>query len=182
MKDSEIVALYLERQETAILETETKYGKYLSTVVWRILRDESDTEEIVNDVYMRAWKAIPPTIPENLKLFLARIARNLSFDRMSYRTAGKRNAIQVELDESVPAAESGPEEAWEAREIGEVLNRFLGELDRKTCAVFVARYYYAFSITELAKRYGLSERQAKYLLQKTRGKLKEYLEKAGVTL
>lgn len=182
MKDSEIITLYLDRDQAAILETGSKYGAYLNRVIYNILRNPDDTEEIINDTYMGAWNAIPPTIPDSLKYFLSRIARNLSMDRLDYLMAGKRKAIFVELDEALPDGGRGPEEAWEVQELGEVLNHFLETLDKKTCALFVARYYYSYTIPELEKRYGLTQRRIKYLLEKTRKGLKEYLEKEGVTV
>lgn len=180
LKDEEIIDLYLRRSETAIEETKSKYGGYLNQVAYNILRDADDSEEIVNDTYLGAWKAIPPTIPDSLKFFLARITRNLSFDRLDYRMAGKRNALYVELDESVPDGGRTPEQEFERKELGRLLNAYLGTLDKKTCAVFVARYFHAYSIAEVADRYGLSQRQAKYVLMKTREGLKAYLEKEGV--
>ena len=180
LKDEEIVSLYLDRSETAILETKNKYGGYLNQVAYNILRDADDAEEIVNDTYMGAWKSIPPTIPDSLKFFLARIARNLSFDRLDYRNAGKRKAIYVELDEAIPDGGETPEQILEHKELGRVLNAFLGKLDKKTCAMFVARYFYSYTIAEVAKRYDVPQRQTKYLLLKTRARLQAYLEKEGI--
>lgn len=184
MQDSEIVALYLARSEDAIRETDHKYGGYLGKIIFNILRDREDAEELVNDTYMGAWRAIPPTIPDSLKHFLSRIARNLSFDRLDYKNAGKRQAILVELDEAVPDGDYGadPARVWEAREIGELLNQFLAGLNRRTCAVFVARYYYAYPIAEIAEKYALSESQVKYTLSKTRTKLRSYLAAKGVAV
>ena len=182
MEDMEIITMYFERQENAIQETENKYGVYLNTVAYHILRSFDDTEEVVNDTYMAAWNTMPPTKPGNLKYFLSRITRNLSFDRLDYKNARKRNALFVELDECIPDRQNDMESVWEAKEIGRVLNEFLQTLDRKTCAIFLARYYYAYSIKELAEQYGLSERRVKYLLQKTRNSLRRIFEKEGVTL
>lgn len=182
MDDAGIVELYFERSETAIQETEKKYGAYLHQVAYNILHDSGDTEEIVNDTYMGAWDAIPPTRPNNFKHFLSRITRNLSFDRLDYRNAGKRHAIFVEMDECIPDRQGNVEELWDAKEIGMALNRFLRTIERRDCAVFLARYYYACSISEIAGQYALSKRQVKYLLSKTRNKLREYFEKEGVML
>lgn len=182
MEDAEIITLYFERRETAILETENKYGVYLNAVAYHILRSFDDTEEVIDDTYMAAWNTMPPTKPENLKHFLSRITRNLSFDRLDYKNAKKRRALFVELDECIPDRQNDMESIWEAREIGRVINDFLQTLDRKTCAVFLARYYYAYSIKELAEQYALSDRQVKYLLSKTRNKLRSYFEKEGVVL
>lgn len=88
----------------------------------------------------------------------------------------------VELDECIPDRKNDMESIWEAKEIGRVLNGFLRMLDRKTCAVFLARYYYAYSIKELAGQYGISQRQVRYLLEKARKSLRRILEKEGVAL
>lgn len=180
MEDSCIVELYFERSETAIQETDRKYRAFLQQVAYNILRDLEDTEEIVNDTYMGAWNAIPPTRPNNFKHFLSRITRNLSFDRLDYLNAGKRRALFVEMDECIPDRKSDMEKIWEAREIGRVLNSFLETLDPKSCAVFLGRYYYSYSIEELAEQYALSGRQVKYLLSKARRQLRERFEREGV--
>ncbi len=177
-----IIRLYLDRSEAAIQETDNKYSAFLWKLAYNILRDRCDTEEVVDDTYMGAWNAIPPTIPDNLKHFLSRIARNLSLDRLDYRLAEKRNAQFVELDECIPDALRSTERILEAREIGEALNKFLGTLDRKSCAVFLGRYFYAYSIGELAQQYGLTKRQVKYLLSKARNGLRGCLEREGVTV
>ena len=182
MEDSGIVELYFERSEAAIRETGKKYGAYLQQVAYNILRNLCDTEEVVNDTYMATWDAIPPTRPNNFKHFLSRITRNLSFDRLDYLNAGKRHALFVEMDECIPDRRNDVENIWEAKEIGRVLNNFLQTLDHKTCAVFLARYYYACSISEVAEQYALSARQVKYLLSKTRNKLRRCFEREGVVL
>lgn len=182
MEDAKIIELYFARQENAIQETESKYGAYLNRVAYNILRSIDDTEEIVDDTYIAAWNAIPPSRPNSLKYFLSRITRNLSFDRLDYKHAGKRQALFVELDECIPDRKSDMETVWEAKEIGRVLNEFLQTLDHKTCAIFLARYYYAYSVKEVAKQYGISERRVKYLLEKSRKSLRCAFEKEGVVL
>lgn len=181
LRDEEIITLYQERSEMAIWETKTKYGGYLNQVAYNILRNAEDTEEIVNDTYMGAWNSIPPTIPNSLKFFLARITRNLSLDRMDYKMAGKRNAICVELDETLPDGGETPEQTLEHKELGRIINAFLGTLDKQTCALFVARYFHFLTMEEVARQYGTSQRHAKYVLMKTRKKLKAWLEKEGIT-
>lgn len=182
MEDAKIIELYISRSESAIRETDHKYSAFLHRLVYNILHDSRDTEEIVDDTYMGAWNAIPPTIPDSLKHFLSRIARNLSLNRLNYLLAGKRNAKFVELDECIPDVRQSLERIWEAKEIGELLNGFLGTLDRQSCAVFLGRYYYAYSMDELAGQYSLTKRQVKYILSRTRKRLKEYFEKEGVAV
>ena len=52
MDDVKIVSLYLQRYESAIGETEKKYGAYLRRISMNILDNASDSEENVNDTYL----------------------------------------------------------------------------------------------------------------------------------
>jgi len=182
MEDSGIVELYFERSESAISETAAKYGLYLKKIAYNILRDLSDTDEIVNDTYLGAWNAIPPTRPVSLKHFLSRITRNLSLNRVDYQNAERRSGVFAEFDECIPDEKNSAERAWESKEIAEVLNEFLKTLGKQDCAVFLARYFYAQPIKDIAKRYVMTERQVNYKLSKMRNMLRDYLERKGVAL
>ena len=75
MRDTEILDLYWARDEQAIAETQASYGKYCYSIAWRILNDREDSDECVNDTWMRAWNAIPPKRPERLNLFPGQVER-----------------------------------------------------------------------------------------------------------
>lgn len=186
MEDTQIINLYFSRCEAAIRETAGKYGAYLNQVAYNILRCREDTEEIVEDTYLAAWNAIPPERPRVLKHFLSRITRNLSYDRLDYITAKRRTPhmciLLSELDACVPDRSGGVETAMEAKQIGEALNRFLSQLDRLDCAVFVNRYYYSMTISEVAQKCALSERNVKYRLSCLRSQLRKHLDKEGITV
>ena len=85
MDDNQIIALYWQRNEQAISETETKYGSYCRSIVYGILQNGADTEECINDTWLRAWDAIPPQKPARLSAFLGRIARNLALMKLRER-------------------------------------------------------------------------------------------------
>ena len=44
MEDNEIIALYWERNETAIAETEKKYGRYCYVIAYNVLYCHEDAE------------------------------------------------------------------------------------------------------------------------------------------
>ena len=186
MDDNAILALYRKRSETAIEETARTYGAYLLTIVANILHSREDAEEVVEDTYYRAWSSIPPARPDSLKHYLARIARNLALDRLDYRSAGKRNAettvLLSELEDCIPDRRGSAEDGWEARELGNLLNRFLTQTPKTDRAIFLARYFYAATVRQIAAAQGIPERKVKYRLTVTRDRLRAYLEKEGVTL
>lgn len=69
MDDSQIVALYWQRDEQAIVETDAKYGSYCMKISQNILSNRADSEENVNDAYLHAWEAMPPQRPAILSAF-----------------------------------------------------------------------------------------------------------------
>ena len=69
MDDANIIALYFQRSETALGETEKKYGSYCHKIADNILNSREDSEECLNDTWLKAWKSIPPSRPLNLKRF-----------------------------------------------------------------------------------------------------------------
>ena len=95
MNDTEIVKLYLERSGCAIEETEHKYSGYLYSVAYRILSDDEDSRECVNDTYLSAWNSIPPHEPTMLSTFLGKIIRRIAIDRYRQKTAQKRGGGEM---------------------------------------------------------------------------------------
>ena len=183
MEDSRIVELYWQKNADAIKETNSKYGAYCFAIADNILHNNEDSEECVNDTWMNAWNAIPPQKPTNLQMFLAKITRNLSFNRYNTRSAEKRGGgeIVLVLDELAEclAGESDVESEYEARELGDCIQKFVRALPERGGNVFMRRYFFTESITEIAERYGLTENNVMVILSRTRKKLKTHLIKEG---
>lgn len=183
MEDQKIVALYFERDESAIAETDRKYGAYLFTIAERILSCVPDSEECVNDTYMKTWQSVPPERPSILKHFLAKITRNLSLDRYKMNHAEKRGGGEgdIVLSELAGCITSGEtvEKALSEKHLAEVLNLFLEALPMRERCVFLRRYFYLESASAIAKKYAMREHNVHVILSRTRGKLKIMLEKEG---
>lgn len=94
MEDLDIVELYWQRSEEAIVQTDRKYGRYCRTIAYNILQDDCDSDECVNDTYLKAWGIIPPRRPSLLSALLGKITRNLALDRCRYSQAEKRGGGQ----------------------------------------------------------------------------------------
>lgn len=186
MDDQQIIDLYWARSENAITETAHKYGPYCHSIAYHILYSKEDSEECVNDTYWKAWGAMPPQRPNQLRTFLGKITRNLSLNRWEKHTAEKRGAGQVplaldELAECVPAPDS-VERTVDDLALTELLNDFLSGLPVQTRRIFMRRYWYLCSVKEIAADCAVSESKVKTTLFRTRNKLKQHLEKEGVAL
>ena len=97
MEDNQIVQMYFDRSEDAIFQTATKYGKYCHAIAYNVLHNFEDSEECVNDTYLKAWHTIPPQRPQNLAAFLGKITRNLSIDVYRRSSTEKRGGGEMEL-------------------------------------------------------------------------------------
>ncbi len=183
MNDEQIVELYWQRDESAIQETCAKYGAYCMTVAENILSCREDCEECVNDTWLRAWNAIPPQKPEILRLFLAKITRNLSLDRWKAKAAAKRGRGEIdlaleELGECL-AGSMSVEDTVSGKELAGSVNQFMLKLPEREADIFLRRYFFVEPVAAIAGRYGMKESNVLVILSRTRRKLKIHLEKEG---
>lgn len=183
MEDAQIVSLYWDRDESAIRETETKYGRYLTKIACNILNDVEDSRESVNDTYLAAWDSIPPHRPGILSAYLAKLTRRISIDRFRYRTRDKRMGSEYalsleELGDCVCGGDT-TQEAVNEKLLADAIGIYLRLLPENARTAFVGRYYFLDPLKEVAAYCGMSESKAKSLLYRTRVGLKEYLRKEG---
>ena len=181
MDDSKILDLYFSRSETAIQETDKKYGGYCYKIAYSILANREDSEESVNDTYLSAWNCIPPRKPAKLSTFLGKLTRNISIDRWRNMSAQKRGngEVDIALDElcECVSGKQSIEDVIIQKEVVACLNRFLATLSDDERIVFLCRYWYVNSINEIADKTGFSIGKIKSMLHRTRGKLSRQLDK-----
>ena len=182
MEDSKILELLFARNEDGIRHMDERYGRRLFVLADNILRNDQDAEESVSDTYMRAWNTIPPRKPMHLFAYLARICRNLSLNKLEWKAAAKRRGEVVSITQEMEACipDQRRDRETEARELGKLLDAFLRTLSEENQLVFLRRYWYADSITEIAARYGISESAVTMRLSRSREKLRDYLAKEGI--
>lgn len=185
-EDDFIVELYLKRDESAIRHTDEKYGPRLRQLAYRIAGDWSAAEECGSDTYLRAWNAIPPHEPRTyLFAFLARIARNLSLNRCRDKDRQKRKAFlaefSAEMEECIPAPDDTPCRV-DGILLAEAISAHLRGLPQQTRQVFLRRYFYLDSISDISREFRISESKVKTLLFRTRNSLRAYLAEEGYNL
>ena len=186
MDDAKIVQLYWDRDEQAIPVTANKYGNYCTSIAINILGNREDAEECVNDTYMNAWNSMPPHRPNILSTFLGKIVRNLSIKRYKHNTADKRGGGQAtvvldEIAEFVSDTDSVEKEI-DHRELVKAIDSFLDRLPSDKKSIFVCRYWYFDSISDIAIRFGMTENNVSVTLNRLRLKLHNYLLERGFEL
>lgn len=186
MDDKTIIDLFWERSEKAVTETANKYGSFCHNISYRILHNNQDAEECVNDTWLRAWDTIPPKRPERLAVYLGKITQNLSLDRFRNYSAQKRKAAQTagvfeELSECVSGGDSVSEHI-DRMILTELIEKFLRKQSDENRNIFIRRYWYYDSVREIAADFGMNEHSVATVLFRIRAQLKKELLKEGVEL
>lgn len=186
MTDIEIVQIFFDRNPSAIDEIAKKYGAYCKTIAMNILGNNEDAEECINDTYLNIWNSIPPYRPNNLAAFLGKVTRNLSFNRFKQKKTLKRGGGEItlvleELGDCV-SGDSNIGQEFDRQELVNAINAFLDTLSEEKRNVFIKRYWYSDSVSEIAKIHVITEGKVSMLLGRTRKKLRLYLLERGFEL
>lgn len=179
-EDIKIIELFLARMEQAIVELSKKYGAVCGNIARNILKNDRDAEECVNDAYLAAWNTIPPEKPDPLKTYIFRIVRNISITKYHAGTSAKRNSYyDIALDEleCCLADFSTVEQEIDAGELSRQIDNFLDTLNEENRVMFVRRYWYSDSISDIAERFHTNNNNVSVRLSRIREKLKKHLKK-----
>ncbi len=182
MEDGKIVDLFWQRSEDAIKETQAKYGKLCFSIAFGVLKNNEDSEECVNDTYVRTWNSIPEDRPDFLGAYVSKITRRLAIDKYRMSAAKKRAAETVSLFDEL--SESLPDKTGDIMAdriiIRDTLTEFIYSLTPENRLIFMRRYWYCDSARAIASMMRMTETGVNRRLDRMRRKLKEALGKAGI--
>lgn len=184
-KGTELVTRLWNRDETVLADLAQTLGKLCGHIAMNVLHSREDTEEVLNDTWLRVWESIPPNCPESLAAYAGRITRNLALNRYRHDHAARRDR-----DRSTPMEEltGTPEkEAFflvrdpvagevEAAELSAAIAEFLRTLPAPDRVLFVRRYWRMDDLDRLAKELQMTPGHTRVKLHRIRERLKKYLE------
>ena len=183
MEDSKIIELLNERSEQAIIELSSKYERLCYKIAFNILKNEDDVKECINDAYLRVWNTVPPNTPTNLLSYLSLAVRNIALDKLEANTAQKRgSAIDADLDDMLNylSDSNSIDEILDEKRFKEIMDEFLESLDRVSRIIFVKRYYFCYSLGDVASSLKMSVPSVSMRLTRTKKKLKKFLSEKGI--
>ena len=182
MEDLQIIGLLFQRSETAIFVLQQKFGGLCRSIISNILTDRRDVEECMSDTFLRVWNSIPPQHPDRLDSYVARIARNVALDRYDYNTASMRNTGLTLAYEELAMYLPSREDQSDGVEFKNFISHFLRGLPKASRMMFIRRYWYGESISQIADAFECSEEKVKSTLFRTRNKLRQTMIKEGIYL
>lgn len=180
MENRDLLLLLWEKKDNALAVLAERFGHRLQRLAENILHNSWDAQECVNDTYLAAWNTIPPHRPDPLAPYILRLCKNISVSRLRSLTAQKRGSYEMALDElSEVVGNRSLEETFSARELGRSMDRFLDSISKENRLLFLRRYWFGDSVTDLAQQFSLSENAVSARLSRIRSQLKAYLKKEG---
>ena len=152
--DEQIIELYWKREESAIQETDKKYGQLLFRIAYNILRDRADCEECRNDTYLGVWNAIPPTRPAKFSAFITQIIRNIAINRYKEKISKKRipSELTVSMEDinGILRSDDTVETKYAAEEVGRIINDYVRTLPSRQRFIFIDRFYLSEPVEAIA--------------------------------
>ena len=155
----------------------TLYGRTsakLYGVTLRILRDRSEADEALQEVYVKIWQRADRYVPGGYSpiSWLVAVARNHSLDVLRAR---KPQGEDIDLALDVADAGPNPEQAEAARGERSRIDNCLGQLDDEKADAVRGAYLDGYSYEELATRHKVPLNTMRTWLRRSLIKLRECL-------
>lgn len=183
MTDNAIIRMFFERNGDALAELELKYGNLLKNYANRCLADKRDSEEVYMDALNDAWTSIPPERPRQLGAYVMTLLKRRTLNKLKYLAREKRDRNREAVFSDFDGIEVEPSaEETVLANAGDLINAFLKKESSTNRVIFVKRYYYGMSLSDIAFDLGITENAITTRLHRQKERLADYLTKEGVDL
>ncbi|UYN90040.1 MAG: RNA polymerase sigma factor [Anaerolineales bacterium] len=127
--------------------------------LWRLLGDEAEAQDCLQDTYLRAYKAYARASNDNLRAWLYKIATNAA--RTRQQRNGRHAAKQAELHDELHSGEARIETQVQQRISLAAVRTAVSSLPRQQQAALLLRKYQGLEYGEVAAALGCSEPAAR---------------------
>ncbi|MEZ5023747.1 MAG: sigma-70 family RNA polymerase sigma factor [Chitinophagales bacterium] len=150
MQQQPLIVRFQNKDTKAFEELYKMYAKSMHGVIFKIIKDESVTEEVLQDVFLKAWKKSHTYHPKKGRLFtwLINIARNAAIDKL--RSKGfKKSKLNVDAATLLDNFHSHENLDSKVNSIG--LQTFVNQLEYKYKNLIDLLYFKGYTHKEAAE-------------------------------
>ncbi|MDK2808391.1 MAG: polymerase sigma-70 factor, subfamily [Clostridiales bacterium] len=183
MKEEELVRVLLEDPEEGVKEAIDKYGDTVYWIITKILgnSNQMDIEECVSDVFARLWRGISRFEAErgvSLSSYIYGITRHVALD---FKRA-RKELEEIPLEENEVSFLIDYEDQFTKKQNNRKIQQVIDELSEPMRDIFIYRYYFRYSIKDIACKLHLKPKKVENILYRGKDIIKERLLKEGVIL
>ena len=180
MTDEKILALLRADDEKGLTAAMSRYSRLVASVAAGMLSSKEDIEEVASDTFYKVWNSRQSIDTEkgSLKNYICMIARSCTLNKL--RTLSVTEPLpDDERDLGIEVDFTHESAAEHNRKIIAECIRSLPSPDRE---IFIERFYYSLSLTEIARRNGVTVRRVEYIIHRSKSRLRGALMKGGILL
>jgi RNA polymerase sigma-70 factor (ECF subfamily) len=175
-EDKEIIKRILAGSQAACRQLVEKYQQYAFSLAFRILCDEEEAKDTVQDSFVKIWRKINSFNDQyKFTTWMYKIVTNTALDKL--RSANKN--VHISLNNASKQLDllnnTNAEMQTGNKEIGQVINLISEGLPEKQRLVFVLRDIQGFASTEVQEILDLPEDSIKSNLYHARKTIREKL-------
>jgi RNA polymerase sigma-70 factor (ECF subfamily) len=154
MTDAELIAGIRSRQRQAFDVFYDRYAQIIFNLCLRILKDEMDAEDVVQEIFVQIWKEADrfDATRASVKTWLFTIARSRSLDRYRSRKT-VQNKLEDHSDESLQQM-AGKDDLQASSSMQQYVGNALSQLSAEQRVVLELSYYEGLTQEEIAGRLG----------------------------
>lgn len=184
--DQDVVQRARGGEEAAYRELLHRYERPVFSLVYRMVRDRAQAEDVAQEAFVKALNALDTYRPEfKFSSWLFKIANNAAIDHLRRRQldtlsldGGPDATTPQEVEETRPivaAKGETPLQEVEARELGSAIEQAIGKLRPEYRACIILRHIEDRPYEEIAEILDLPLGTVKTYIHRARAELKEIL-------
>lgn len=180
--DKELFLQIADGNETAFATIFHKYNVQLYPAVMKILRNQEEAEEIIQNTFLKLWlkRHELPAI-ESPGGWLTRIASNLALNALRDKATYRKYTVIA--GSSIAEDDDELEQSLNARELSSLINEAVAMMPAAKQQVFKMSRQNGLTRQEIAQQLGISEHTVKNQLSSSLKFIQEYLlKKHGIHL
>jgi len=179
LETTEIIQACITRDQNAFRMLVDNYADFAFSVAFRIMNDEDESKDIVQESFISVWNKIEGFNPRNnFSNWLYRIIVNRCYDALRKK---KRNPLVHPDDNNwnIPGvfSDSNADTRLDNEEIGKMIRRLTNQLSRKQKIVFVLSELEGLSREDISEITGMTRTSIKSNLFHARQKMGKLIEK-----
>lgn len=182
--EKELLKLLQRHPEEGICQMIDTYGAAVKTICKNILRgcDESLVEDAMQESFVHLWRTVSAgkKIRRNVKGYLYQIARNCALDIL--RQQQRQNCLSLEearedgIERFVEDVTGSVEEEFARKHNEQLVHEVIEDMKEPDHTIFLLRYFYFFTVREIAVQVNLKEDNVESRLRREAKKLRKKLE------